>query len=190
LLGTVSDNGSGGETIGGTRPPIAGPTEEHHAYVYGYPDGSYTYDKQNRLPQKSGADGSFTYTYDDVGNLVKETGPDGSVTYTYNAQNRLVKDVLSDGQSSEYTYNALGVRVQNVQMRETQNAGYADADLKDGSDGVDYLDFLQDDRFNWQRVWESEVGTTVQNNFETVRKNFTVDYLSLANRDILVAEMA
>ena len=45
-----------------------------------------------------------------------------------------------------------------------------------------------DGRFFWQRTWETEVGTTFQSNFETVTKNYVVDYLSIANRDILVTE--
>lgn len=75
-----------------------------------------------------------------------------------------------------------------MQVRENRNAGHANADLKDGSHGTDYLEFLKDGRFFWQRAWETEIGTTFQNNFETVTKNYVVDYLSVANRDILVTE--
>ena len=149
---------------------------------------TYTYDLQNRLLSKTGADGTTAYTYDAAGNLIKEVSPDGSVSYAYNAQNRLVKGETNDGQSSTYTYNALGARITNVQVRENRNAGYANADLKDGSHDTDYLRFLKDFRANWQRVFESEVGTTHQNDFETVTKHYIVDYLSEANRDILVTE--
>jgi len=47
---------------------------------------------------------------------------------------------------------------------------------------------LKDGREAWQRAYESEIGTTVQNDFETVTKNFVVDYLSVANRDVMVIE--
>lgn len=80
------------------------------------------------------------------------------------------------------------MRVENVQVRKNENAGYANADLKDGSHGTDYLRFLKDSRADWQRVFESEVGTTHQNDYETVTKHYIVDYLSRANRDILVTE--
>ena len=108
--------------------------------------------------------------------------------YTYTAQNKLKTGKTEDGQSSTYTYNALNARIKNVQVRDNKNAGHANSDLKDGSHGTDYLDFLMDGRFFWQRTWETEVGTTFQSNFETVTKNYVVDYLSTANRDILVTE--
>ena len=149
---------------------------------------TYTYDLQNRLTSKTGKDGTTTYTYDAAGNLIKKAAPDGTTEYTYTAQNKLKTGKTEDGQSSTYTYNALNARIKNVQVRENKNAGHANSDLKDGSHGTDYLDFLMDGRFFWQRTWETEVGTTFQSNFETVTKNYVVDYLSTANRDILVTE--
>ena len=151
-------------------------------------ESTYTYDLQNRLLTKTGPDGTTSCTYDAAGNLIKKAAPDGTTEYTYTAQNRLKAGTQSDGQSSAYTYNALGVRTENVQIRKNENAGYANADLKDGSHDTDYLRFLKDFRANWQRVFESEVGTTHQNDFETVTKHYIVDYLSEANRDILVTE--
>ena len=149
---------------------------------------TYTYDLQNRLVSKTGKDGTTTYTYDAAGNLIKKAAPDGTTEYTYTAQNKLKTGKTEDGQSSTYTYNALNVRIKNVQVRDNKNAAHANSDLKDGSHGTDYLDFLKDGRFFWQRTWETEVGTTFQSNFETVTKNYVVDYLSIANRDILVTE--
>ena len=61
--------------------------------------------------------------------------------------------------------------------------------LDNGSKNVqDYTGVLSDDRATWQRSWETEVGTVVQNNYETVTRTYVADYLSLANRDILVTE--
>lgn len=101
------------------------------------------------------------YSYDYAGNLVKKTSPDSSVKYTYDAQNRLVRGETSDGESSVYTYNALGVRIANTQVRINENAHNRNSDLKDGSHDTDYLDYLADGRETWQRAWETEVGTTV-----------------------------
>ena len=123
-----------------------------------------------------------------AGNLTKQTTPDGAVSYTYNGPNKLIKGENDNGESSAYTYNALGARVENVQVRENQNKGHQNADLRRGSKGRDYLPFLQDLRAAWQRVWETEVGSTVQNDFETVTKHYVPDYLSIANRDIMVTE--
>jgi RHS repeat-associated protein len=150
---------------------------------------TYTYDKQNRLTQKTDANGTTTYTYDNAGNLIQETAPDGTTTYTYNAQNKLIKGEKSNGESSGYSYNALNLRVGNVQTRENQNNGYRNVALDNGSRYIpDYLPALSDWRATWQRVWESEVGTTVQNNYETVEKLYVLDLLSVANRDIMVTE--
>ena len=130
------------------------------------------------------------YTYDKAGNLIKETAPDGAaVSYTYNAQNRLILGETSEVETSSYVYNALGARVQNEQYRENENFGYKNSNLFDGSQGVDYRRFLDDWRATWQRAWETEVGTTVQPQMETVTKNYVVDYLSIANRDIFVTEV-
>ncbi|MCL2046898.1 MAG: hypothetical protein FWG88_11005 [Oscillospiraceae bacterium] len=49
----------------------------------------------------------------------------------------------SDGQSSEYIYNAMGVRIANTQVRVNKNAGYASSELI-GFSGVDYSRFLRD----------------------------------------------
>jgi RHS repeat-associated protein len=109
------------------------------------------------------------------------------VTYTYNAQNRLVKGSSSDGSYSEYTYNAMGARVQNVQYRENVNAGYENVELNNGSENItDYTPALDDERATWESTWETEVGTVIQTEWETVTVNYTVDYLSVANRDIMV----
>ena len=100
----------------------------------------------------------------------------------------VIKHKKTNVVSSEYLYNALGVRIENVQIRTNRNAGNQNADLKDGSHGTDYLRFLKDGRSTWQRVWETEIGTTVQNDKETVTRHYVVDYLSIANRDIFVTE--
>ncbi len=151
-------------------------------------ESTYTYDLQNRLVTKTNADGTTTYSYDKAGNLTREIAPDGITNYTYSAQSKLVKGEKTNGESSTYVYNALGVRIANTQVRTNKNAGNQNADLRDGSHGTDYLRFLKDGRSDWQRVWETEIGTTVQSDKETVTRHYTVDYLSIANRDIFVTE--
>jgi YD repeat-containing protein len=151
--------------------------------------GNWAILTRDRLTGKTGASGTTTYTYDASGNLTKESSPAGAVNYTYNAQNRLIKGEKSTGETSEYVYNALGTRVANVQTRGNQNAGYANADLDNGSEHMrDYTPALDDDRATWQRSWETEVGTVSQNDYEVVSKTYVVGYLSKADRDILVTE--
>ena len=99
-----------------------------------------------------------------------------------------MKGETDDDQSSTYIYNAMGVRIGNIQERINVNAAYQNAPMFDGSNLTDYAQYLKDFRDYWQSTWETEVGTTVQNNPETVTKHYVVDYLSMANRDILVTE--
>jgi len=47
---------------------------------------------------------------------------------------------------------------------------------------------LIDTRNVWQRTYETEVGSVVQNDPEFVRKQYITDYTSIENRDILVYE--
>ena len=64
------------------------------------------------------------------------------------------------------------MRVQNTQIRKNKNKGYENFKLNNGSEFLkDYLKALSDGRATKQRVWETEVGTTVQNDYETVKKN-------------------
>ncbi len=144
---------------------------------------TYTYNNQNQLLTKTGNDGTTKYAYDASGNLVRKVSPDGSTEYTYNAQNKLIKGENSDGSYSEYTYNAMGARIGNVQYRHNANAEHSNADLDNGSAHMkDYLPALSDDRADWQPCWESEVGSVHENDFETVTAHFVVDYSSEANR--------
>ena len=147
---------------------------------------SYTYDAQNRII--SSTDGT-SYTYDGAGNLIKKVDSDGTTNYTYNARGQLLEGALDDGQKSEYIYNALGVRVGNIQTRENENVAYANSSLNNGSHRIpDYILALEDFRAKWQRSYETEVGTVVQNDFEVVDKTYLVDYTSIANRDLVVIE--
>lgn len=127
----------------------------------------------------TGADGTTTYEYDKSGNLTKETATTGVSTYEYSGQNKLVKGTNERGETSEYAYNALGARIRNIQTRDNVNVGYMNALLNNGSHFVkDYMPALSDGRNTWQRTWETEVGTTVQTDRETVTKDCIVDYLS------------
>ena len=156
-------------------------------------ENTYEYDIENHLIGKKGKRGNKIYRYDRAGNLTEELSvEDGkeksNVKYTYDSLGRLVKGENARGEESKYTYNALGVRIRNVQLRENKNKGHQSGNLKEGSRGEDYLDYLKDGRETKQRVYTSEVGTIHQNNFEEVIKDFYIDYITDENRDIEVAE--
>ena len=56
-----------------------------------------------------------TYTYDKRGNRVAEAGKKESRAFVYDETNRLVEGTNWKGDKSSYTYNGLGVRINNTQ---------------------------------------------------------------------------
>jgi len=154
-------------------------------------DGIYTYsyDVGNRVILKQGNGERILYDYDLDGNLVSERTNTGIKTYSYNSQNKLVRGQAENGDISAYIYNALGVRVITEQLQDNINAVYQNAVFNNGSRFMtDYMPVLIDTRNVWQRSYETEVGSVVQNDPEFIRKEYITDYTSIANRDIIVYE--
>lgn len=152
-------------------------------------DGStkYTYNSLNQLTTKTESGIVYSYTYDKMGNLVKESSSKGTKTYEYDSNNRLVFGTNADGETSEYVYNALGARVTNIQITNNQNRKYTNSLFAVGSERIgDYDRFLILDLS--QNTITSSVGTTHQKDTETLTKEYVVDYLSLANRDLFVED--
>ena len=91
------------------------------------------------------------------------------------------------GETSAYSYNALGVRVLNVQEQHNINYDFRNY-IGLGSRYLkhDYLDIYKIDRNDWQPTWETGAGHIVQLETATYTKEYVVDYLSLANRDLMV----
>ena len=59
-----------------------------------------------------------------------------------------------------------------MQYRQNRNACHSNAPFDNGSEFIpDYTGALSGGRETWQRVWETEVGTTIQGVFETVEMN-------------------
>lgn len=56
----------------------------------------------------------FTYSYDKRGNRIAETGKKASQSFVYDATNRMVEGTNWKGDKSVYTYNGLGLRVNNL----------------------------------------------------------------------------
>ena len=57
---------------------------------------------------------TYTYAYDLRGNRIAETGKKESREYVYDETNRLVEGTNWKGDKSAYTYNGLGVRINNT----------------------------------------------------------------------------
>ena len=120
----------------------------------------------------AGSGERICYNYDAVGNLVSERTNMGVKTYSYNSQNKLVNGQAEKGDISAYIYNALGVRVITEQLQDNVNAVYQNAPFHNGSRFMtDYMPVLIDKRNVWQRSYETEAGSVVQNDPEFIRKD-------------------
>ena len=148
---------------------------------------TYTYDMQNRLIKKEGSGAKYSYKYDKNGNLIKEEGKDRETTYTYDKTGRLLKGENKDGSYSIYTYGALGGRIKNEKHRMNPNYSYRNILFNNGSERIkDYMPALLEKRAKEQSTYETEVGTTVENEWEDIEENYVPDYLSVAQRDLIM----
>lgn len=79
----------------------------------------YTYNELNQLTSRNDAEGTTRYTYDARGNRVRDKLANWlysrCVDYTYDATNHLVSGTPSSTVTSAYTWNGLGMRVNNTQ---------------------------------------------------------------------------
>ena len=80
----------------------------------------YQYNELNQLTKKKEGNESYTYAYDKRGNRTAETGKKASRSYLYDETDRLVEGTNWKGDQSAYTYNGLGLRVNNT---HTTHAG-------------------------------------------------------------------
>jgi len=77
---------------------------------------TFTHNAMNQLLTRTSPDGHFVYTYDQRGNLISESRNGVPVrTFEYDSLGRMIKGTNELGETSEYIYNALGLRVANVQ---------------------------------------------------------------------------
>ena len=114
-----------------------GQTNESYTYddvgnrTASHQGSSYTYQPFNRLVSANG--GSFGY--DTIGNLISKTDAGGSWTNSWDHENRLKQAALSGGVTVNYSYDALGRRVQR-----SSNASGTTRFVYDGDDVVRDLD--------------------------------------------------
>ena len=98
----------------------------------------YQYNELNQLTKKKEGNESYSYTYDKRGNRTAETGKKASRSYVYDEMNRMVEGTNWKGDKSAYTYNGLGLRVNNT---HTTHAGKVY--VRDYV--IDYTSFENDD---------------------------------------------
>ncbi len=98
----------------------------------------YQYNELNQLVQKKDGNESYTYTYDKRGNRTAEIGKKASRSYIYDETNRMVEGTNWKGDKSAYTYNGLGLRVNNTQTTHAGKVYTRDY-------VIDYTSFENDD---------------------------------------------
>lgn len=87
---------------------------------------SYQYNALNQLTARTENDIPYSYGYDKRGNLTEESCAGNLIKqYTYDATNHMVMGQnLESGESTEYSYNALYMRIKNVQTLQNRPTGY------------------------------------------------------------------
>ncbi len=98
----------------------------------------YQYNELNQLVQKKDGNESYTYTYDKRGNRTAEIGKKASRSYVYDETNRMVEGTNWKGDKSAYTYNGLGLRINNTQTTHAGKVYTRDY-------VIDYTSFENDD---------------------------------------------
>jgi RHS repeat-associated protein len=86
---------------------------------------NYSYQPFNKL---TGA-GKAIYDYDNNGNLITKTDTQGTTTFTWDEENQLIEVSLPNRVIVDYTYDALGRRIQR-----TTNTGADERYIYDGQD--------------------------------------------------------
>ncbi|MCL2421505.1 MAG: RHS repeat-associated core domain-containing protein, partial [Defluviitaleaceae bacterium] len=77
---------------------------------------TFTYNAMNQLVSRTAPTGQYTYTYDRRGNLLAESRGGVPVrTFEFDALGRMIRGTNELGETSAYEYNALNLRVANVQ---------------------------------------------------------------------------
>ncbi|MCB0170919.1 MAG: Ig-like domain-containing protein, partial [Anaerolineae bacterium] len=103
-----------GQLIGETRPDDYQVTYRYDAAgnrISVTDDGTSTVYTTNEMNQYTQV-GTTNYAYDDDGNMTSKTDDTGTTSYTYDVENRLVHVDAPDGDTWDYTYDALGDRTE------------------------------------------------------------------------------
>ena len=99
----------------------------------------YQYNELNQLVKRTDSQNQvYTYQYDKRGNRIAETGKKESRAFVYDETNHLVEGTNWKGDKSAYTYNALFVRINNIQTSHSGN-------VYDRDYVIDYTSIERDD---------------------------------------------
>ena len=118
---------------------VSHPTQPNESYTLddvgnrtaSHQGSTYTYQSFNHLVTANAS----AFTYDANGNLTTKIDASGSWTYTWDYENRLTQASLSGGVTVDYSYDALGRRIQR-----SSSASGTTKFVYDGSDVIRDLD--------------------------------------------------
>ena len=155
----------------------------------------------SRVVTENGITNTHSYVYDAMGNLIRET-LNGQMLreFTYDARNRMVLGVNANGETTAYTFNALGIRVssetttRNVNFSHQSNInGVLDSELSVGTarTGSQHVSTIAEslEEMTGQRdtsTWFDVASTTRQAEYFTARTYYVSDFTSFLPRDIMI----
>jgi RHS repeat-associated protein len=104
------------------------------------PSNNYVYNNNNRLISITDSTANQTYTYDNNGSRITKIDSTGITNYTYDYDNRLKRIDFADSSYAEYTYDALGRRIQKLIFKIQDSTYTINRYSYDGEDIIAVLD--------------------------------------------------
>lgn len=108
--------------------------------IDGIPKTSYTYDSLNRLQEMVEDGERYSFGYDKRGNLLEERRGDRVIKqYRYDTAGRMQHGRnLETGETTDYSYNALSMRIKRIQKLQNRPDGYKNSNLQTGGSNAPY----------------------------------------------------
>lgn len=125
----------------------------------GIQKAAYQYNTLNQLVARTENGIDYNYDYDRRGNLIEEKRNGIPISqYSYDATGHMhIGKNLETGEKTEYGFNALYMRVKNVQTLEQQTSGYADINslepyrTRETSYVIDYLSSTNNEIMSYEK---------------------------------------
>ncbi|MCL2572882.1 MAG: DUF6531 domain-containing protein [Defluviitaleaceae bacterium] len=166
----------------------------------------FIYNSRGQLTQRITEEDVFAFTYDAAGNIIRETLNGQTIReLSYNAQNRFFHGINDRGETTTYTFNALGYRVAwettaanpNFQHQSNIIGQPGSQHLTDVNDLIAELTIQQREIYNPETntyepaepttsTWFDVMGTTRQAEIVTNRREYLPDFTSEFPRDLLI----
>jgi RHS repeat-associated protein len=86
--------------------------------------------------------GNASYSFDEKGQTTTKSGANGTATYNWDARGRMTSATLPNGQTVNYSYDALGRRSSRTANNQTTNFIYDGADVIQDKQGASQTNYL------------------------------------------------